>query len=128
MQTLQEQLKCKVVGHIELSVNPTRTEKAVIVTKNPAFGKFIKKKASSWGYNEVTDNTPVINTATKRDVAGKVVFGIVPNYLGSKAIAVVEVRITVPQGVNKSKNKLTLEELEKYTNDHEIYEYVIVKQ
>lgn len=128
MKTLKEQLSCKVVGHIELAINHRETEKAVIVTKNEAFGLFVKKHAASWGYNEVTENTPVINKATKRDVTGKVVFGIVPNYLGSKAVSVVEVKITTPQSLRKSKNALTLEELEKYTNSDDIHEYVIVEQ
>ena len=72
MGTIEEQLKCKIIGKVELPQGiPTEKEKAVIVTGSQAFGDYIKKYAKSWGYNEVTQHTPVIRTAKKKDIKNK---------------------------------------------------------
>ena len=123
MGTMKEQLKCKVIGKVELK--PKVIHKAVIVTSNPAFAEFIKKHAGTWGYNEVRGDTPILTKVSKHDEKERVVFGIIPNYLGKHAISVVELEIILPSTVKKSKNKLTLKELEKYVTEEHIHEYVI---
>ena len=121
MKTLKEQMKCKVIGHVALK----KEGKAVIVTKNPAFADYIKKYANTWGYNEVNEDTRVIQTATKRDVAGKLVFGIIPNYLAKHAISVVELEVVLPKSYKGSRNSLSLTDLEKYVSEKNVHEYCV---
>ena len=125
MDSLKEQLQCKILGKIELP--KTKPEnKAVIVTSNKAFSTFIKKYAPSWGFNEVDENTPTVAKATKALVKGKIVFGKLPNHLGCQAVSVVELEIILPPALrNRSRNTLSLQELEKYVDERHVHEYVI---
>ncbi len=126
MDSMKEQLSCKILGHLDLPELTIPDNKAVIVTTNSAFGDFIKKHAISWGYNEVNQDTPVLAKATKHDIKDKVVFGIIPNYLARYAISVVELEIVLPlKQRHRSRNKLSLAELEKYVDETNIHEYVI---
>ena len=118
---------CKIVGKIDITSLPKAdSNKAVIVTNNQAFADYIKSEAPKWGYNEVTQNTPVVRVAKKHDVRGKVVFGIIPNYLARYAVSTVELEIVLPKQDKRHKNTLSVDDLHKYTKN--VHEYVVVYQ
>jgi len=78
--------------------------KKVVVTRHQALVKWLKLN----GY--IDDKTEHISHASIKDIEGKHVFGILPNWLACHAAMLTEVQLRLP--VEKRGAELTLKEIE----------------
>jgi hypothetical protein len=74
----------------------------VIVTRHPAAQEFIRK------FSGLSEDTPVLASASAEDVRGKIVWGNVPLHLAAEALAVVTIEFDgeAPRGAEYSLDEM----------------------